>query len=69
MVTKTICKKKKAVTLNPLSSPVVLATIEQLDVDKMQIRIAMATPSRLLMQSQDCGPHVRHQTIKRLEHW
>ena len=44
-------------------------TIEQLDVDKMQIRIAMATLSRLFMQSQDCGPHVCTQAIQRLEHW
>ena len=59
----------KVVTLNPLWSQVVLATIEQLDVDKMQMRIAMATLSRLFMKSQDCGSHVCTQTIQRLEHW
>ena len=61
--------EKKAVTLNPLWSPVVKATIEQLDVDKMQMRIAMATLSRLFMQSQDCGPHVCTQTIQLLQNW
>ena len=33
------------------------------------MRIAMATLSRLLMQSQDCGPHVCTQCIQRFEHW
>ena len=60
---------KKAVILNHLWSPVALVTTEHLDVDKTQMRIAMATLSRLFMQSQGCGPHVCTQTIQWLEHW
>ena len=40
---------KKAVTLNLLWSPVVLATIEQLHVDNIQMGIAMSTPRRLII--------------------
>ena len=50
--------RKKAVT------PVVLVTIQQLDVDKLQMRIAIATLSWLLMQSQDGGPQIRTHTIQ-----
>ena len=68
MVPKKFLFGKKAVIRNPLWSPVALATIEHLGVDKIQMRIAMATLSRLFMQSQDCGQHVCTETIQRLEH-
>ena len=56
--------KEKKVTLILLWPPVVLVTIQQLDVDKLQMRIAVVTLSWLLMQSQDCGPHVRNHSIQ-----
>ena len=56
--------RKKAITLIPFWPPVVLVTIQQLDVDKLQVRIAKAALSWLFMQSQDCRPHVHAQTIQ-----
>ena len=53
MVKTDFILNRKAVVLNPLWPPVAIATIEHLDVDKMQMRIAMATLRRLFMQSQD----------------
>ena len=55
---------KRKLSLILLWPPVVLVTVQQLDVDKLQIRIAIATLSWLLMQSQDCGHHVRAHTIQ-----
>ena len=59
---KDVYKEKKKRT--PCWPPVVFVTIQQLDVDRLQMRIAIATLSWLLIQSQDCGPHVRTQTIQ-----
>ena len=54
----------KAVTLILLWPLVVVVIIQQLDVDKLQMRIAIATLSWLHMQPQDCGPHVCTHTIQ-----
>ena len=58
---------KKAVTLNLLWSPVVLATIEQLDVNNIQMGIAVATSRQLIMQSQDCGPREWDQCVNQVQ--
>ena len=57
-------QEKIAVTLNLLWPPVVFVAIEQLDVDKMQMRMARITLSWLFVQSQDCGLHVHTLIIR-----